>query len=755
MTKTHSAILSALGLVCFASVLRADGTANYAVQMSAVVNADPPRIELNWPVDVAPTMGYTVHRKAPGENTWTSIATLSTDATSFVDENVELGRVHEYQIASRSANVTGYGYIAVGINAPLVDSRGKVILVVDKTMAEPLAAKLARLHDDLVGDGWTVVRKDVARDESPAAIRGAIKSEYDADRERVKAVFLFGRIPIVRSGNSGVDGHTPRPMPADVFYGEMNGEWTDTNGDGIYDQNTLPSDVELQVGRVDFADLPGKFAPDGYAFPSEVELLGRYLDKDHAFRHANTRPTPRALMGNLIGDGSGQAYAASGYRTFAALLGASKISSARVQFETPPEERWISRLGAADYLWVYGCGGGDNHAVSALGTHGEYSDVWSNDFIEKKAKGTFYMLFGSWFVDWSQPDNLLRAALTAPEHGLAAAWSGRPHLFFHHMGAGETIGHGIRASQNNNGLLYQNQVQRQPRGVHIALLGDPTLRMQQLAPARELTASSDGSDVVLSWKESVDPVLGYHVYRGGSASGPFTRISQAVVGETRFVDSQRGADAAVYMVRAIALHAGASGSFYNASQGVFVTATSANAPAPSREPAIVTTKPSDIIWFDDALPPGAIGYASENDRWNWTAANPTPFSGTVAHQTELASGLHHHFFMWANAPFAIERGDTLFAYVYLDPANPPRTIMLTWCAENWEHRAFWGENLTTEGVADSASRRSLGPLPPTGRWVRLELPASIVDLENRGIIGMGFTLYDGRATWDRAGKARP
>jgi hypothetical protein len=375
----------------------------------------------------------------------------------------------------------------------------------------------------------------------------------------------------LKSGNLNVDGHVARPMPADVFYGEMDGAWTDANGDGIYDQGTLPSDVDLQVGRVDFFDLPGKFGPDGYTFPSETELLGRYLDKDHAFRHAETRPTPRALIGNLIGDGAGQAYAASGFRTFAALVGAAKITNANVNYDAPADERWMTRLAADDYLWAYGCGAGDYYSVSSLGTHGESSDAWSNDFIERKAKGTFYLLFGSWFVDWSLSDDLMRAALTAPTYGLAAAWSGRPHLFFHHMGVGETLGYGIRVSQNNDGKLYENQSQRQNRGIHIALMGDPTLRMQQLAPAGELSAVADAGSVVLTWKASTDNVLGYHVYRGASTSGPFARISDALVGDTRFVDPQPSADAPVYMVRAVALHAGTSGSFYNASQGIFAT----------------------------------------------------------------------------------------------------------------------------------------------------------------------------------------
>jgi hypothetical protein len=49
----------------------------------------------------------------------------------------------------------------------------------------------------------------------------------------------------------------------------------------------------------------------------------------------------------------------------------------------------------------------------------------------------------------------------------------------------------------------------------------------------------------------------------------------------------------------------------------------------------------------------------------------------------------------------------------------------------------------------------MGPLPPTGQWVKLEIPASQVGLEGRIVSGMAFTLYDGRAAWDYAGIRRP
>jgi hypothetical protein len=156
--------------------------------------------------------------------------------------------------------------------------------------------------------------------------------------------------------------------------------------------------------------------------------------------------------------------------------------------------------------------------------------------------------------------------------------------------------------------------------------------------------------------------------------------------------------------------------------------------------------------MDDTLPAGAGTGSSGGDGWNWVTTNPAPFSGAKAHQSNLASGLHDHLFNWAGATLPVNTGDTLFCYVYLGPSNPPTEIMLSWNADNWEHRAYWGANSINYGTDGTTGRHYMGPLPQTGQWVRLEVPASAVGMEGQTAIGMGFSLYDGRATWDYTGK---
>ncbi len=150
----------------------------------------------------------------------------------------------------------------------------------------------------------------------------------------------------------------------------------------------------------------------------------------------------------------------------------------------------------------------------------------------------------------------------------------------------------------------------------------------------------------------------------------------------------------------------------------------------------------------------APDYADPDRLEDELAQPPTPFTSTRAHQSNLASGLHQHFFDGATAGLVVATGDRLTTYIYLDPDHPPREIMVQWnVGGSWEHRAYWGENLLNLGIAGTASRQFLGTLPAIASWVRLEVPASLVGLENTTVTGLSFTLYDGRAAWGHTGKS--
>src|SRR5688572_9045008 len=120
-----------------------------------------------------------------------------------------------------------------------------------------------------------------------------------------------------------------------------------------------------------------------------------------------------------------------------------------------------------------------------------------------------------------------------------------------------------------------------------------------------------------------------------------------------------------------------------------------------------------VVWVDDEVPAGATASASGGDSWKWVNT-PSPQSGESAHESSAAGGMHQHWFTGAGSTLKINAGDKLFAYVYLDPANPPTEIMLQWDDGSWDHRAYWGANQLTFGSDNTVSRRYMGPLPTAG-----------------------------------------
>lgn len=164
-----------------------------------------------------------------------------------------------------------------------------------------------------------------------------------------------------------------------------------------------------------------------------------------------------------------------------------------------------------------------------------------------------------------------------------------------------------------------------------------------------------------------------------------------------------------------------------------------------------TVPARDTAWVEDGIPRGGIGYSALNDAWNWVSSSPAPLSGNVSHQSLNTNGNHQHFFTSTSQTMTIASNDWLFCYIYLEADKMPSEVMLQWLDSDgsWDHRAYWGADMITEW----GKRTNMGTLPDSGRWVRLSVPASSVGLMGRTVNGMAFALYNGRATWDLAGKS--
>jgi hypothetical protein len=62
-----------------------------------------------------------------------------------------------------------------------------------------------------------------------------------------------------------------------------------------------------------------------------------------------------------------------------------------------------------------------------------------------------------------------------------------------------------------------------------------------------------------------------------------------------------------------------------------------------------------VAWVDEEPPANAILY-TQGDEWSWVSADPTPFSGTQAHQSNAADGIHQHYFEGATDTLSVDPG---------------------------------------------------------------------------------------------------
>lgn len=533
---------------------------NQSVKVSAEVTNDPPTITVNWIADPG-VVSYDFYRRRYGDTTWgTKIASYPPEVTQYIDTEVAPQTLYEYKIEKFLEEVEGYGYVLSAIERPAVHYHGEVLLLItEETLAEVIP-ELNEYRAVLETDGWTSQLLTVNQSQTPGEVKAAIVAAHTA--RPFTAIFILGDVPVPHSGDINPDAHTNHKgaWSADVYYGDLDGVWTDTEvnntsaatpvnhnvpGDGNWDQSYLPSDVEVAVGRADFSDLP-VFTEDEY------ELLKKYLRKDIDFRTVQFAVNRQAAMRNTnpwIG-GLGQ----NGIRNFSPLVSPENIS-----YDT-----W-NPVFDDSYLWYYGSGGGSQTSAVQLGN----SQVYANsDF-----KAIFTAWFGSYFGDYDFPDNYMRSVL-ASGNVLSSVWAGAPHWHFHAMAMGFPLAHATKVTQNNDTIYTADFF---PRSVHTNLLGDPTLKAYPIAPPTELTYLNLPAYNELYWTASSDPeVSKYYIYRRIGSEPVFSLIDSTDQTITNYQDlEQLPSEEIDYLVRAAKWEVTPSGCFYNLSAGAAGTIISA------------------------------------------------------------------------------------------------------------------------------------------------------------------------------------
>ncbi|MFK7735697.1 MAG: DUF1553 domain-containing protein [Pirellulaceae bacterium] len=175
------------------------------------------------------------------------------------------------------------------------------------------------------------------------------------------------------------------------------------------------------------------------------------------------------------------------------------------------------------------------------------------------------------------------------------------------------------------------------------------------------------------------------------------------------------------------------------------------------DPATIDPAPEPVheeaIWFDDAFPEGAKVESSGGHPTKFvTSAEGPVFRGERSIQRTSDNQISQDFFP-RGADFRIAKGTKFFVHCFLDPENPPESIMVQFHTSSWKNRVVWGDpskiNFGKEGTTEKVH---MGELPASGEWVRLEFTADKVGLKpGSKVTGYAFTQFDGTMNWDALG----
>lgn len=365
---------------------------------------------------------------------------------------------------------------------PTRDAAPQVCVVVNNSLYSYIAPTITQYQDDLMAAGYTV-SLFTASGGTPADLRALLQGELP---NGLVGCLLVGDLPIPwYEWTHPGDPTVHQEFPIDLYYMDLDGEWLDTDGDGLLDGHVAGAgntNLEIWVGRLTASTLSENLT-------EEVALVQNYFSKDHRYRSGELTLPFRAL-----GYGTVDYY--SPPYSLDRMFGAN-VNSQEARGQTSAAD-YLARL-QEGHSFVHLAA----HSIGPTGHHLERGDVTAQDIQATDPKVFFYNLFSCSTGRYVEEDYVAGHYVFAPSYGLAAIAPSKPagmiesHLFYESLGQGNDLGEAyldwfnhfsqIGIDQDLIGWLYS-----------ITLFGDPTLIVVDPQAPTASILSQEAHDVIHS-----------------------------------------------------------------------------------------------------------------------------------------------------------------------------------------------------------------------------------------------------------------
>lgn len=543
----------------FVSVSSAQVGKEQSLFVKTLYNTDG-TVTLSWQKDDAfQGLYYIYENKSTFKQDYKYLVNVDASTSDWTDKTYAKGQIKEYKIEKKNTSnqIVSYDFIKVGNEVNRNGLSGSILILVDDTHIKALSTELGVLVKDLKGESWEVAIQPISREMTPPQIKDLIKAANGISKIGLTTLYLIGHVPVPYSGYFSSHGEWPPPdghvegsgnhtgaWPADMYYADLDGVWTDATvtyvesasernnnrpGDGKFDQTRLVSDVDLEIGRVDFYDMPA-FVDD------EITLLKNYLNRAHLWRTAQLESIDRGLVDDNF---KGYIISNTGYKAIGALVGTDSLFDDR---------DYMTEVKAGKYVLSFGTGAGSYTSCSGIGTIA--------DFAAGNINAIFTGISGSYFGDWDTKNNILRGALASG--ALASFWGGIPNWYLHPMSVDESIGFCARYSMNAAYASFNGSQQL----IHVALMGDPTLRFRPIAPSGKLRLTNSIDGILLEWDKVNGEIDGYNLYRINSETLTAVKVNDNMLTETTYLDLGCPTGQYYYQLRTVKKVSTATANYY-------------------------------------------------------------------------------------------------------------------------------------------------------------------------------------------------
>jgi hypothetical protein len=298
-----------------------------------------------------------------------------------------------------------------------------VMVIVAGGLEAPLAPEISQLASDLSAEGSNVTV--YIMDGGTAA---DLRSFLQANPGYSGAI-LVGDLPRAWFESDGWGAH--EEFPLDLYLMDLNGVWTDSDGDGLYDGHTGDRAPEIWIGRIDAHAME---------FGSELSLLRNYFAANHAYRTGSLTVPARALAFN---DDDWSSYGSSGLESIY-----STVDVVNNEAQTTASS-YRSRLAMGyEFIHLMAHSSPWGHTFKIPG--GYDGTVLAPEISEINPQSVFVQLFACSNCRWTEPDCLGNWYLFGTDYGLLVMGSTKTgsmlefEEFYNPIGEGASPGEAFR-----------------------------------------------------------------------------------------------------------------------------------------------------------------------------------------------------------------------------------------------------------------------------------------------------------------------